>query len=158
MTYTAAVITIDDKIYAGERNDTAGPAVMKMLEEHGFKIAYHTVLPGEKETITAGLIKCADEIKVNLAVTAGGTGFSPRDITPEATLAAIERETRSIPVAMVSESMKLTPRACLFRGTAGIRGNTLIVNLPGSEKAARENLSAVIDALGHGVEMLLPKD
>lgn len=105
--------------------------------------------------ITAELIKCADTLKANLILTTGGTGFSPRDITPEATLEAIERRVPGIPEAMRAESMRITPKGCLSRSEAGIRGKTLIVNLPGSEKAARENLAAVIEPIVNGVEMLL---
>ena len=154
MKYTAAVITVSDKGARGERKDTSGPAVRAMLEEAGFEVAYTNIIPDEMEQIKAELIQCADERKIALVMTTGGTGFSQRDITPEATLAVIERETRGIPEAMRWASLQITPRGCLSRSAAGIRGKTLIVNLPGSEKAARENLAAVIDPIGHGMEML----
>ena len=154
MNYTAAVITVSDKCSRGEREDTSGPAVRRMLEEAGFAVCYTGLVPDESAQIQAELIKCADELKIGLVLTTGGTGFSQRDITPEATLAVVQRETRGIPEAMRYASLQITPRGCLSRSTAGIRGKTLIVNLPGSEKAARENLAAVIDALGHGLEML----
>lgn len=154
MKYTAAVITVSDKCSRGEREDTSGPAVRRMLEEAGFEVCYTGLVPDESEQIQAELIKCADELKIGLVLTTGGTGFSQRDITPEATLAVVQRETRGIPEAMRYASLQITPRGCLSRSAAGIRGKTLIVNLPGSEKAARENLAAVIDALGHGLEML----
>ena len=154
MRYTAAVITISDKGARGERKDTSGPAVRDMLEEAGFEVVYTSILPDEKEQIEAELIRCADEKKIALVMTTGGTGFSQRDITPEATLAVIERETRGIPEAMRWASLQITPRGCLSRSAAGIRGKTLIVNLPGSEKAAKENLAAVIEPIGHGMEML----
>ncbi len=154
MNYTAAVITVSDKCSRGEREDTSGPAVRRMLEEAGFAVCYTGLVPDESEQIQAELIKCADELKIGLVLTTGGTGFSQRDITPEATLAVVQRETRGIPEAMRYASLQITPRGCLSRSAAGIRGKTLIVNLPGSEKAARENLGAVIDALGHGLEML----
>jgi molybdenum cofactor synthesis domain-containing protein len=153
MSYTAAVITVSDKGYAGERVDTSGPAVRDMLEKAGYEVVSASVVPDELDMIKAELIRCADE-KISLAVTTGGTGFSPRDVTPEATLAVVERETRGIPELMRAESMKITPRGCLSRAAAGIRGGTLIVNLPGSEKAARENLQAVLPALDHGLKML----
>ena len=155
MSYTAAVLTISDKGSRGERADTSGPAVRAILEENGWEVVHAAILPDELEQIEAALISCADERKVNLVLTTGGTGFSPRDVTPEATLAVVERETRGIPEAMRAESLRVTPRGCLSRSAAGIRGGTLIVNLPGSEKAARENLLAVLGAVGHGVEMLL---
>ena len=154
MKYTAAVITVSDKGARGERVDTSGPAVRAMLEEAGFEVVYTSIIPDEKAQIEEELIRCADERKIALVMTTGGTGFSQRDITPEATLAVIERETRGIPEAMRYYSMQITPRGCLSRSAAGIRGKTLIVNLPGSEKAARENLAAVIAPIAHGMDML----
>lgn len=154
MPKTVAVITVSDKGYKGEREDTSGPAVRALAEEYGMQTVYTSVVPDEAEMIKAELVKCSDELKVSLVLTTGGTGFSPRDITPEATLAIIERETRGIPEAMRMESMKITPRACLSRSAAGIRGRTLIINLPGSRKAACENLQAVMEAVGHGLDML----
>ena len=154
MKYTAAVITVSDKGARGERKDTSGPAVRAMLEEAGFEVVYTSIIPDEKAQIEEELIRCADEKKIALVMTTGGTGFSQQDITPEATLAVIERETRGIPEAMRWASLQITPRGCLSRSAAGIRGKTLIVNLPGSEKAAKENLAAVIDPIGHGMEML----
>ena len=154
MKYTAAVITVSDKGARGERKDTSGPAVRAMLEEAGFEVVYTSIIPDDKAQIEAELIRCADERKIALVMTTGGTGFSQRDVTPEATLAVIERETRGIPEAMRWASLQITPRGCLSRSAAGIRGKTLIVNLPGSEKAAKENLAAVIDPIGHGMEML----
>ena len=154
MTYTAAVITVSDKGARGERVDTSGPAVCRMLEEAGFAVCHTAIVPDEKEQIQAELIACADERKIHLVMTTGGTGFSQRDVTPEATLAVIERETRGIPEAMRWASLQITPRGCLSRSAAGIRGKTLIVNLPGSEKAAKENLAAVLEAICHGMDML----
>lgn len=152
--YTAAVITVSDKGYRGEREDTSGPALCAVLKERGYEVVYTAMVPDESEMIRAELLKCADEKKLSLVLTTGGTGFSPRDITPEATKAVLERETPGIPELMRAESMKITPRGCLSRSVAGIRGRTLIINLPGSEKAARENILAVIDPVGHGVDML----
>ena len=154
MKYSAAVVTVSDKCSRGERVDTSGPAVREILEQAGFEVSYMGLVPDEKAQIEAELIACADEKKISLVVTTGGTGFSQRDITPEATLAVVERETRGIPEAMRWASLQITPRGCLSRSAAGIRGRTLIVNLPGSEKAARENLLSVIDAIGHGMDML----
>ena len=154
MSWKAAVITVSDKGSRGERVDTSGPAVEEKLREAGFEIAYRSIIPDEQPQIESELIKCADQLGLNLVVTTGGTGFSPRDVTPEATLAVVERETRGIPEAMRAESMRITPRGCLSRAAAGIRGRTLIVNLPGSKKAALENLGAVMDAIGHGMDML----
>lgn len=155
MSYTAAILTISDKGARGEREDKSGPVLCELAAEHGYQVVYTAIIPDEKDQIQAELIKCSDELHVNLVLTTGGTGFSPRDVTPEATLAVVERETRGIPEAMRMESMKITPRGCLSRSAAGIRGRTLIINLPGSPKAARENVLAVIDAIQHGLEMLM---
>ena len=155
MGYTAAVITVSDKGARGERVDTSGPRLVSMLKEHGYDVRYTAIVPDEREQIKAALVKCADELKISLVLTTGGTGFSPRDITPEATLEIVERRTPGIPEAMRAESFKVTPRGCLSRAEAGIRGRTLIVNLPGSEKAAKENLEAVLEPIAHGVQMLL---
>lgn len=155
MSYTAAVITVSDKGSRGERVDTSGPAVCGILRDKGWEVNYTSIIPDEAEEIKRELIRCADEKGIALIVTTGGTGFSPRDVTPEATLAVTERPAPGIAEAMRAESLKITPRGCLSRAAAGIRGRSLIVNLPGSEKAARENLLAVIDPIEHGVQMLL---
>lgn len=154
MKFTAAVITISDKGARGERVDTSGPAICEMARNAGYEVNYTNIIPDEKELIQNELIKCADELKISLILTTGGTGFSPRDITPEATLAVVERETRGIPEAMRAASLRITPRGCLSRSAAGIRGGSLIINLPGSKKAATENLEAVLSAVDHGLEML----
>ena len=154
MRYTAAIITVSDKASRGERVDTSGPAVQKILEDAGFEVLYTAVVPDEKEQIQAELIRCADEKKIHLVMTTGGTGFSQRDITPEATLAVIEREARGIPEAMRLFSLKYSQRSMLSRAAAGIRRRTLVVNLPGSPKAVRENLEYAIPTLAHGLEML----
>lgn len=155
MSYTAAVITVSDKGFRGERIDTSGPAVCAILESRGWKVEYTNIIPDEPEQIKAELVRCSDEKHINLVLTTGGTGFSPRDVTPEATLQVVERLTPGIPEAMRTESMRITSKGCLSRSAAGIRGRTLIINLPGSEKAARENLMAVIEPVTHGLEMLL---
>ena len=150
----AAIITVSDKGSRGERDDASGPALKKMLEAGGWEVAYTALVPDEEDRIRSELLRCADELKIPLVLTTGGTGFSPRDVTPEATLSVIQRRTPGIPEAMRAESMRITPMGCLSRGEAGIRGQSLIVNLPGSPKAATENLSAVMPALKHGVGML----
>lgn len=155
MKYSAAVITISDKGAKGERKDTSGPALCNMLTEAEWEVVYTAIVPDEADAIKTELLKCTDEKKVALVLTTGGTGFSPRDITPEATLEVIERETRGIPEAMRAASMQITSRGCLSRGVAGIRGESLIVNLPGSEKASTENLASVLSPIRHGVDMLL---
>ncbi len=152
--FTAAVITISDKGFAGQREDTSGPALCDMLREAGWQIVHTALLPDDQAMIQKELIACADEKDISLVLTTGGTGFSPRDVTPEATLAVVQRLAPGIPEAMRAESMKITPHGCLSRETAGIRGGTLIINLPGSKKASTENFSAVIKPVRHGVEML----
>ena len=154
MSFTAAVITISDKGYAGQREDTSGPNLCRILKEKGYELVYTGIVPDDMEMIKAELVKCSDEMGINLVLTTGGTGFSPRDITPEATMAVVERPTPGIPEAMRAESMKITPKGCLSRSAAGIRKGTLIINLPGSKKASQENILAVIDAVSHGLEML----
>ncbi|MBQ8238047.1 MAG: MogA/MoaB family molybdenum cofactor biosynthesis protein [Oscillospiraceae bacterium] len=154
MSYTAAVITVSDKGAIGERIDTSGPALVELLKNKGYEVVYTTIIPDDFETIKAELCKCADEKGIALVLTTGGTGFSPRDITPEATMAVVERPTPGIPEAMRAASMKITPKGCLSRSAAGIRKGTLIINLPGSKKASQENILAVIDAVDHGLEML----
>ena len=153
--YTAAVITISDKGYIGQREDTSGPALCGMLTSDGWQVVHTAMLPDEKDMIRAELEKCADERGINLVLTTGGTGFSPRDVTPEATLAVAERLCPGIPEAMRAESLKITPHGCLSREVAVIRGRTLIINLPGSKKASTENFGAVSKAVRHGVKMLL---
>ncbi|NLD20079.1 MAG: MogA/MoaB family molybdenum cofactor biosynthesis protein [Clostridiales bacterium] len=154
MEYRAAVITMSDKGSQGLREDTAGDAVVSILKENGWIVDYRTLILDDMDKIKAELIKCADELKVALTVTTGGTGFSVRDVTPEATLAVIDREVRGIPEAMRAESMKITPMGMLSRAAAGLRGQTLIVNLPGSKKAAGECLQVVIKPIKHGVDVL----
>ena len=155
--YTAAVITVSDKGFAGEREDTGGPLVKEMLENAGYSVVHTEIIPDEMDRIEKALISAADDLDIALCVTTGGTGFSPRDITPEATVHVCERMTPGIPEAMRAESMRITPRGMLSRAQAGIRRRTLIINLPGSPKAIRENLGAVLPALDHGLEMLRDK-
>lgn len=153
--YTAAVITVSDKGYRGEREDTSGPNLVKMLTEAGYDVTHTAMVPDERDLISTELIHCCDELGISLVLTTGGTGFSPRDITPEATMDVVERPTPGIPEAMRAESMRITPRGCLSRSAAGIRGRSLIINLPGSMKASAENLNAVLGSLDHGLKMLL---
>jgi len=152
--YTAAVITVSDKGSRGERKDLGGPLVREMLENAGYNVTHMAIIPDDQALIEKELIKCADQLDIALVVTTGGTGFSPRDVTPEATVSVCEKLTPGIPEAMRQESLKITPRAILARQQAGIRGRALIINLPGSPRAARENLSAVLGAVDHGLEML----
>lgn len=154
MMYHAAVLTVSDRSFRGERPDAGGPLVAELLKEAGYEVVLTAIVPDERARIEEKLREISDGGTVQLLVTTGGTGFSPRDVTPEATLAVCDRLTPGIPEAMRAASMAVTPRAMLSRAQAGLRGGTLIVNLPGSPKAARENLEAVLPALAHGLEML----
>ena len=151
--FTARVITVSDRSYRGERADGGGPLVRQLLTDAGYDVDEIVIVPDEVEQIQDALIAAA-EADVALIVTTGGTGFSSRDVTPEATIAVCQRLTPGIPEAMRSASMAITPRAMLSRAAAGIRDRSLIINLPGSPKGARENLEAVLPALSHGLEML----
>ena len=152
--FSAAVVTVSDRSFRGERPDQAGPLVAQLLRGAGYLVRETALVPDEQDQIEAVLRRLADGGGVQLVVTTGGTGFAPRDVTPEATLAVCDRLAPGIPEAMRYASMQLTDRAMLSRAQAGIRRGTLIVNLPGSPKAARENLEAVLPALAHGLEML----
>jgi molybdenum cofactor synthesis domain-containing protein len=152
--YTVTILTISDKGSQGLREDTAGPAVRTLVEDAGFSVLRTGILPDNAEQIREALVREADQERVNLVLTVGGTGFSPRDLTPDVTAEVCERMAPGIAEAMRQESLKITKRAMLSRAAAGIRGRTLIVNLPGSEKGARENLAAVLGGLKHGIDML----
>lgn len=154
MKYQAAVITVSDSASEGKREDRSGPAAAGILKEAGYAVIHTAVVPDEREIISRELCRCADELGADLILTTGGTGLSPRDVTPEATLDIIEREIRAIPTAMWIEGLKITPHAMLSRAVAGTRGKSLIVNLPGSEKAVRENLAVIIRALEHALHMM----
>ena len=149
-----AVITSSDKGYKGEREDLSGPAVKEIVEAAGYVVVSMDVLPDDRGMLGARMAEIADQGLAELILTTGGTGFSKRDVTPEATRAVVDREIPAIPQAMLFASLQITPRAMLSRAAAGTRGQSLIVNLPGSEKAAKENLEAVLHTLGHALEML----
>src|SRR5262245_41571403 len=149
----ALVLTISDSASTGKREDLSGPEAKRVLEEAGFDVVSVEILPDEREQIASRLRRASEE-DYRLVVTSGGTGFSPRDVTPEATLAVIDREAPGIAELMRLESFKITPRAALSRATAGIRQSTLIINLPGSVKGVRECLAAVRPILAHAVEVL----
>ena len=149
-----AVITSSDKGYKGEREDLSGPAVKEIVEAAGYVVVSMDVLPDDRGMLGARMAEIADQGLAELILTTGGTGFSKRDVTPEATEDVIERRVPGIPEAMRAFSLTITKRAMLSRGTAGIRKGTLIVNLPGSPKAVRECLEVIIDALGHVIEIL----
>ena len=151
--YHAAVLTVSDRSFRGERPDAGGPLIAEMLKNAGYEVTVTAIVPDEQAQIEEKLRQIADSGDVQLLVTTGGTGFAPRDVTPEATLAVCDRMTPGIPEAMRYASMQVTSRAMLSRAQAGIRKGTLIINLPGSPKAAKENLEAVLPALSHELEM-----
>lgn len=158
MNYTAAVITVSDRCSRGERVDTSGPAIKAMLEADGWEVVYCNVVPDEFELIKGELVNCSYELDVCLALTTGGTGFSRRDVTPEATEAVINRVAPGIPEAMRLAAMRTSPNAMLSRGIAGLRGGTLIINLPGSTVPATSSLEAILPSLKPGIDRLRRKD
>lgn len=153
--FTVGIITSSDKGYRGEREDKSGQVIEEIVSQNGFKVIKKVVLPDEKDLLEKEMINMCDNLNVNLLLTTGGTGFSKRDITPEATKSVIEREALGIVEAIRFYSLKITKRAMLSRATSGIRQNTLIINLPGSPKACKEALDFVLDDVKHGIEILL---
>ena len=154
MGFKAVVITISDRGSRGERKDTSGPEIVAMLQQIGIEIVGQSIIPDEKELICHSLIEWCDGEKTDLILTTGGTGVSPRDVTPDATREIIEREIPGMAEEMRRRSAAITPRAMISRAIAGIRGQTLIINLPGSPKGAVENLSVVLPALTHTIEKI----
>ena len=152
--FRVAIVTLSDKGAAGERTDESGAVIREIAEQNGYEVVSYTLLPDDRDRISAELRRLCDENVAALVLTTGGTGFAPRDCTPEATLDVAERLAPGIVEAMRYSSLNITKRAMLSRAVAVIRGRTLIVNLPGSPKAVRENLEYVIPALGHGLEIL----
>jgi molybdopterin adenylyltransferase len=154
MAIRAAVITVSDRGSRGERADGSGPEIARILQAAGMEIVERRIVPDEKADIRRLLIEWSDHRWVDLIVTTGGTGVSPRDVTPDATREVIEREIPGMAEAMRSHSATVTPHAMISRALVGIRGRTLIVNLPGSPKGARENLAALMPALPHAIEKI----
>jgi molybdenum cofactor synthesis domain-containing protein len=152
--YKAKVITVSDKSSKGERADQSGPEVKRLLEAAGYQVDEVIIIPDDRPLIAKILKNICDLGEADLIVTTGGTGFALRDVTPEATLDVSERLVPGLAEVMRAESLKKTNRAMLSRAVAGLRGKTLIINLPGSPKGARENLEAVLPALEHGLEIL----
>ncbi len=152
---TAAVLTVSDSSYRGERPDASGPAVAAFLQENKFVVLAAKIVPDEQAEIQKAIMELSG--KARLIATTGGTGIAPRDVTPEATRAVCERLVDGIPERMRAEGVKKTPRAVLSRGVCGIRGRTLVLNLPGSPKGAVESLSAVIDLLPHMLDLIAGK-
>ena len=153
--FTVGIITSSDKGYRGEREDKSGQVIEDIVSQNGFKVIKKVVLPDEKDLLEKEMINMCDNLNVNLLLTTGGTGFSKRDITPEATKSVIEREALGIVEAIRFYSLQITKRAMLSRATSGIRQNTLIINLPGSPKACKEALDFVLNDVKHGIEILL---
>ena len=151
----AAIITLSDSGYRGEREDKSGPVIREILEKEGYEITFTELLPDDRAMIAGKLQEIADSGSTDLILTTGGTGFSQRDVTPEATEEVIERRVPGIPEAMRAYSMQYTKRTMLSRAASGIRRQTLIVNLPGSPKAVRECLEYILPELEHGLQILL---
>ncbi len=149
-----SILTISDRSYRGEREDVSGPALVEAVGQLGWEVVKTGLVPDEKELISDWLIQICDSGTADLILTTGGTGFAPRDVTPEATRAILEREAPGIAEAMRQKSLQITPHAMLSRAIAGIRKRTLIINLPGSPKAAIENLQTVAPVIPHAVELL----
>lgn len=156
--WTAAVITLSDRASQGLYEDRSGPVIRELLEGAGYDIREMLILPDDRARLEAELCRLADERRINVIFTTGGTGFSKRDVTPEATEAVCERRAPGIAEAMRWYSLQITPKAMLSRQTAGIRGDTLIVNLPGNPKAVREDLEFILKPLEHGLGILLGTD
>ncbi len=154
MIIRTGILTISDRSSKGERTDLSGPALQNIIVEQGWQIAKMDIIPDEIDKITATLIHWCDNEMVQLILTTGGTGFAPRDMTPEATLQVIQKNAPGIAEALRTESLKITPHAMLSRGVAGIRGKSLIVNLPGSPKAAVENLRFLLLVIPHAIELI----
>lgn len=152
--FQAAVITLSDKGVRGERKDESGPAAVQLLQEAGYQVAETLLIADEPEVLKKHLIRLADSRQVDLIITSGGTGFSLRDQTPEATLAVADRNAPGIAEVIRAQSMTITNRAMLSRGVSVIRGKTLIINLPGSPKAVKESLGFILESLGHGLAVL----
>jgi molybdopterin adenylyltransferase len=150
----AAVVTISDKGYTGKQKDASGPLLAELLRKMGAKIVSQTIVPDEQAEIKQMLIQLADEAQVDLVVTTGGTGPAPRDVTPEATQAIIEREMPGLAEVLRFEGYRKTPLAVISRGVAGIRESTLIINLPGSPRAVREGMETLAPILPHAIKML----
>ncbi len=147
------IITVSDRSSRGERDDLSGPEIKRWAERMGYSVVSEIVVPDELDDIAAEMIRMSDE-EISLVLTTGGTGFAPRDVTPEATLSVIEKRAAGFAEVMRAESFKITPHAMLSRAESGIRKKTLIVNLPGSPKAVRENLGFIEKAIPHALDLI----
>lgn len=151
------IITVSDKGSRGERVDTSGPLIEEMLKEIDFKVTKYVIVPDEKQLISEAIIEMIDNDKIDLVLTTGGTGFSPRDVTPEATMKVIDRYVPGISEVVRMKGLEKTPKAMLSRAVSGIRKQSLIINLPGSPKGVRESLEVIMPVLKHGIEILQGK-
>jgi molybdenum cofactor synthesis domain-containing protein len=158
MTIRFGILTASDRSARGERADASGPALANLIRDRGWIVSRQAILPDDEAMLRAALTEWADSGEVDVILTTGGTGFAPRDVTPEATRAVIEREAPGLAEAMRSAGLAKTPHAMLSRAVAGIRGRVLIINLPGSPKGAMENLEVVLPALEHAVHLLREED
>ncbi len=154
MEFTAGVITVSDKGSRGEREDASSGEILSMLKEMGISVAHSMIIPDEVPQIKDALIEYADGRNLALILTTGGTGVSPRDVTPDATLEVIDKAIPGMAEAMRHASMTITPHAMISRAVAGIRGRSLIINLPGSPRGVRENLAVILPALKHAIEKI----
>ena len=152
--YKVGIITASDKGALGQREDISGKTIREIVEDRGYRVERAIILPDNEEAIFNEIVYMADELKVDLILTTGGTGFSKRDVTPEATIKACDRMANGIAEAIRYYSLSITPRAMLSRAVSGIRGETLIINLPGSPKAVKEALDYIMDSVHHGLEIL----
>lgn len=152
--FRAGIITASDKGAAGEREDLSGPAIEEMIARNGYETVSRRILPDDEDALYAEMLRLADELKVDVIFTTGGTGLSPRDNTPEATLRAATKNVPGIAEAIRAYSLTITPRAMLSRAVSVMRGRTLIINLPGSPKAVRESLEYILPSLAHGIEIM----
>lgn len=152
--FSAAIITASDKGSRGEREDLSGPAIKEILEKSGYEVVSLKVLPDDEELLYQEMVRLADEVKVDVVFTTGGTGFSPRDNTPEATMRAATKNVPGIAEALRYYSLQITSRAMLSRAVSVMRNQTLIINLPGSPKAVKECMEYVLPALGHGIQVM----
>lgn len=156
--FRVGIITASDKGSRGDREDLSGALIVDMIESRGYQVVSYKILPDEEELLAKEMERLSDELKVDLVLTTGGTGFSMRDVTPEATTRVCDRMAPGISEAIRSLSLKITPRAMLSRAVSGIRKSTLIINLPGSPKAVKESLDFILDSVHHGLEILTGRD